>query len=185
MNDDDIKGRNFILRGNFPADWKSSWTHDGVGYAVIQKDESVGDYLAMNSLAKVEQKMDTATFSESQMTGVKYRIAFMYENYLDGENSKVVVITSKGKEFPIDLSGKIADQPLADWNHYDLNQMDIFEAGDTDFTVELHGSKKAGTAALRMANVEVDVKLDPLALKTIQLDGRVYEPQNLRVLSSS
>ncbi|PTR29405.1 hypothetical protein [Pseudomonas sp. GV085] len=185
MSDDEIKGRNLILRGNFPADWKNSWTHDGVGNAVIQKDESVGNYVAMNSRAKVEQKMATPTFSESQMTGVAYRIAFMYENYLDGENSKVVVITSKGKESIIDLSGRIANQPLADWNYYDLNKLDDFEAGDTDFTVQLHGSSKAGTAALRMVNVEVDVKLVPLALKTIQLDDRVYQPQSRRVLSSS
>ena len=185
MNDDEIKGRNLILRGNFPADWKNFWTHDGVGNAVIQKDESVGDYLAMNSLAKVEQKMATPTFSESQMAGVAYWIAFMYENYLDGKNSKVVVITSNGKESNIDLTGKIADQPLADWIHYKPKHLDDLEAGDTDFTVELHGSSKAGTAALRMVNVEVDVKLVPLVLKTIQLDGKVYEPQSLRVLSSS
>ncbi|WP_223529095.1 hypothetical protein [Pseudomonas sp. GL-R-19] len=185
MNDDDIKGRNLILRGKFPSDWRSSWTHDNVGNAVIQNDDIVGNYLAMNNLAKVEQKIDTVTFSESQMTGVAYRIAFMYENYQDGENSKVVVITSKGKEFPIDLSGKTASQPLADWNRYDLNELDVFEAEDTDFTVQLHGSSKTGGAALRMVNVEVDVKLIPLALKTIQLDDRVYEPQSRRVLSSS
>ncbi|MEZ1315455.1 hypothetical protein QIW53_05505 [Pseudomonas fluorescens] len=176
MSEDEVKGRNLILRGRFPSDWKTSWTHDGVGSVAIATDPGYGYYLMMNRLAKVTQVIDAPVFTAAQMTGVTYRIAFVYENWGDGANSKVVLTTGSGKVTPIDLSGKIPEQPDAEWNPYPYFTIKDMSAADRDLTVDLHGSDKSGSSALRITDIDVDVRLVPLVLEKIQLDDRVYEP---------
>ena len=176
MTDEEIKGRNLVQRGRFPSDWKTFWTHDGVGNAVVSTDPLYDYYLMMNRLAKVTQVIETPVFTPAQMTGVVFRIAFVYENYHDGGNSKVVLTTTSGKVTPIDLSGKIPEQPQADWNPFPYLTIEGMTSADRDLTVDLHGSDLAGSSGLRITDIDVDVRLVPLVLEKIQLDDRVYEP---------
>ena len=179
MSDDEIRGRNFILHGRFPAGWNTPWKHNGTGYARTYSDEVYGNYLMMNGSAIVTQAFNTAVFTDAQMEGATYRIAFQYENYGEGGNSKVIVKTEAGKQIPIDLSGKPPSKPLADWNPFESFAINDVVAADKTIDVELHGSDSGGSAGLRITDVDVQLHLVPLRLERIQLDGKVYEGQTL------
>ena len=179
MSNDEIRGRNFILHGRFPSDWKTPWKQIGPGNARTFADPDYGNYLMMNLKAIVAQTFDTAVFTDAQMEGATYRIAFQYENYGDGGNSKVLVKTGTGKQIPIDLSGQPPSKPLADWNPFESFAINDVVAADKTIDVELHGSDSSGSAGLRITDVDVQLHLVPLRLERIQLDGKVYEGQTL------
>lgn len=179
MSNDEIRGCNFVQHGRFPGGWETHWTHDGQGNVRNFTDPEYGNYLMMNERAIVHQTFYTAVFTERQMEGATYKIAFQYENLGEGGNSKVIVRTAGGKDLPIDLSVKNPDQPLADWNHYSPNAFEIVVAADENITLELHGSDLSGSSGLRMTDVDVQLHLIPLQLKHIQLDDRVYQTQTL------
>lgn len=175
MSDEEIRGRNFVLAGLFPSNWKTHWTHNGEGAAVINTDPEYGHYLMMNGKAIVTQAFDTAVFTERQMEGATYRIAFQYENYGDKAGAKVVIKTGTGKEHSIDLSGKTPDRPLADWNPFPSYAMEDVVAADKNITLDLQGPVEKGSSGLRITDIDVQLHLVPLQLKHIQLDDRVYE----------
>ncbi|MBV7544984.1 hypothetical protein KW849_01505 [Pseudomonas sp. PDM26] len=179
MSDDEIRGRNFILHGRFSSGWNTPWKHDGQGAARTFEDPDYGNYLMMNGKAIVAQAFDTAVFTDAQMEGATYRIAFQYENFGEGENSKVLVITGIGKQIPIDLSGKPPSKPLADWNPFESFAIDGVVAADKTIAVEMHGSASSGSSGLRMTDVDVQLHLVPLQLARINLDGKLYEGQTL------
>ena len=174
MSDEEIRGRNFVLEGQFSPDWDKYWTHNGTGFAVTNEDDQ-GPYLLMNQKAMVSQLFDTVVFTERQMAGATYRIAFRYENYGEGPGAGVVIRTSSGKAQPIDLSGRIPEKPLADWNPFPSYAIDDVVAADTDITLELQGPDIGGSSGLRITDIDVQLHLVPLQLTRIQLDDRVYE----------
>jgi hypothetical protein len=181
MSEDEVKGRNLIAYGRFSPGWNDdeddhAWKHDGVGEVGTFTDPEFGYFLMMNKLATVTQRVEAPVFTAAQMAGVTWRIAFMYENFGNGGNSKVVLRTTSGKQTPIDLSGKPPEQPQADWAHFAYFDIKEMTAADTDLTVALHGSDSIGSSGLRITDIDVDVRLVPLVLEKIQLDDRVYEP---------
>jgi len=176
MSNEEIQGRNLISHGRFSAGWDTHWKHNGQGAARTFTDPAYGNYLMMNRLAEVVQVVALPVFTQEQMQGVKHRIGLAYENHGDGPDSKIVVTTSSGKEFTIDLSGKPPGGTLADWNLYPLKELDVVEQTDLDVSVKLCGPNLGGSSGLRISDVVVDVRLAPLVLTNIQLDDRVYEP---------
>lgn len=179
MSDDEIRGRNFILHGRFSSGWNTPWKHNGTGAARTFADPDYGNYLMMNGRAIVAQVFDTAVFTDAQMEGATYRIAFQYENLGEGGNSKTLIKTGTGKQIPIDLSGKPPSKPLADWNPFESFAINDVVAADKTIDVELHGSDLGGSQGLRITDVDVQLHLVPLQLERIQLDDKVYEGQTL------
>lgn len=180
MSDDEIRGRNFILHGRFPSGWDIPWKKKSVeGNARTYEDTEFGYYLMMNEKAIVTQVFDTAAFTDAQMEGATYRIAFQYENLGEGGNSKVNIKTGTGKQIPIDLSGVLPSKPLAEWNPYDSFAINDVVAADKTIDVELHGSDLGGSSGLRITDVDVQLHLVPLQLERIKLDDKVYEGQTL------
>ncbi|WP_460157669.1 hypothetical protein [Pseudomonas sp. S2_H10] len=176
MNEDEIRGRNLIVDGRFPSSWKEHWSHfNGKGLARTFSDPVYGFYLMMNGEAAVKQTFDTAPLTAAQLTKASYRLRFLYENYGDGANSKVIVRTSTGVEDPIDLSGKIPEHPQAEWNPFEPYQFTVV-AADQDVDIELHGSALGGSSGLRITDIDVQLHLAPLELKSVTLDERSYEP---------
>ncbi|TVT79431.1 hypothetical protein [Pseudomonas sp. H3(2019)] len=175
MSEDEIRGRNLITDGRFSSNWKEYWTHfNGNGIARTFADPAYGYYLMMNGEAAVTQTFDTAPLTTAQLTKAWYRLSFQYENYGDGANSKVLLRSGTGKEDPIDLSGKLPDKPLADWNFYEPYTLTVVQ-DDKDITVELHGSDLGGSSGLRMTDLDIQLHLAPLTLRKIQVDERTYE----------
>jgi hypothetical protein len=175
MSNDDIRGRNLITDGRFSSDWTVHWPRlNSKGYARPFADPVYGFYLMMNGEAAVTQTFDTAVLTTAQLTKAWYRLSFQYENYGDGSNSKMIVRPATGVEIDIDLSGKIPDRPLAEWNHFEPFPLQVVEA-DNDITVELHGSSSTGSSGLRMTDVDVQLHLAPLELAWVKVDDRTYE----------
>ncbi|EJM37183.1 hypothetical protein PMI26_04984 [Pseudomonas sp. GM33] len=174
MNLDEIQGRNLIKDGRFSSNWKTHWTHfNGKGIARVNADPDYGFYLIMNGEAAVTQTFYTAPLTTAQLTNVEYRLSFQYENYNDGLNSKVIIKTTTGLQDEIDLSGKIPDQPQADWNPLDPYKFGVVEA-DMDVEVQLHGSSLLGSSGLRITDIDVQLHLAPLRTRCVQVDDRVY-----------
>lgn len=179
MNEDEIPGRDLITDGRFPPDWKEHWTHfNGKGIARPYTDPDYGYYLLMNGEAAVSQTFKAAPFTPAQLEKARYRLSFQYENHGDGSNAKVVIKTSNGSEDTINLSGKIFDKPMADWNRYEPYTFTTVTSTDKDITIELHGSNLTGVSGLRITDLNIQLHLDSLKLSKIQVDNRVYELQN-------
>ncbi|MGF6087702.1 hypothetical protein [Pseudomonas sp. 18173] len=176
MSNDEIRGRNLIADGRFSSDWKEHWTHfNGKGIARTFADPEYGFYLMINGEAAVTQTFDTAPLTTAQLANAWYRLSFQYENYGEGANSKVVVRSGTGVADSIDLSGKIPDQPLAEWNPFEPYGLTVV-AADNDMTFELHGSSLGGSNGLRMTDLDVQLHLAPLELAWAKVDDRTYEP---------
>lgn len=176
MNEDEIRGRNLVVDGRFSSGWKEHWSHfNGKGIARTFSDPVYGFYLMMNGAAAVRQTFDTAPLTTAQLTKASYRLSFQYENYGDGANSKVIVRTSTGVDDEIDLSGKIPEQPQADWNPLEPYQFTVVE-DDKHIVIEPHGSALGGSNGLRLTDFDVQLHLAPLVLKSVMLDERSYEP---------
>lgn len=174
MNEDEIPGLNFIKAGRFPSAWKDSWTHAG-GFARTLADPDYGYYLLMNDKAVVTQIFQTADFTAAQLEKAWYGLSFQYENYGDGSNSKVIIITGDGLEQPIDLSGKIPDKPMADWNYFPPYPLTNIIADYEIITIELHGSDLKESSGLRMTDVNIQLHIEPLKLSRLQVDEVPYE----------
>ncbi|MDQ3200921.1 MAG: hypothetical protein M3Q94_01935 [Pseudomonadota bacterium] len=174
MSDEEIEGRNFVLEGNFSPDWKTHWTHNEKGTVAINQD-ALGSYLLMNQKAMVTQLFDTTVFTERQMEGATYKIAFRYENLGGGADAGVLIRTSTGKEHWINLSGITPEMPLANWNDYPSYSIDSVVADDKNITLELQAPDVTGSSGLCITDIEVQLHLVPLQLKSIQIDDRVYE----------
>lgn len=175
MNDELIQGRNLITHGRFSPGWQTVWKHDGTGAIAPSNDVVYGSYLTMNRLAKVTQIADLPVFTEEQIENVTYRTRFVFENYNEGNKAGVLLRTSGGTEYSIDLSGK-HPQPSADWNEYSWDVVKGVTAADITLEMELQGSDATGSGGLRMTDIEVDALLGPLQLRFIKLDEKVYEP---------
>jgi hypothetical protein len=175
MSNNEIRGRNLIVDGRFSSEWREHWTHfNGKGAVRTFTDPDYDNYLIMNGEAAVTQTFDTAPLTTAQLAKAWYRLSFQYENYGDGSNSKVIVRSGTGVEDPIDLSGKIPDRPLAEWNPFEPYQLTVV-AADKDMTVELHGSSLSGSSGLRMTDLDVQLHLAPLELAWAKVDDRTYE----------
>lgn len=176
MNEDEIRGRNLILDGRFSSDWRENWTHfNGKGAAKTFADPAYGYYLMMNGEAAVKQTFETAPLTTAQLTKAWYRLSFQYENYGDGGNSKVIVRTGTGVEDPIDLSGKIPEQPQAEWNPFEPYPLTVV-AADKHMDIEPHGSSLGGSSGLRITDIDVQLHLAPLELACLEVDERIYKP---------
>ena len=173
MSDELIQGRNLLLHGRFPAQWKDVWTPNGVGNARLVDDAVYGAYLMTNGLSEVTQVIPLPTFTNAQMEGVTARTRFVYENYNEGRGAGVLFTTSAGVEFPIDLSGK--KNLFAEWNEYVWANIPGVTAADTNLEVTIKAPDISGSGGLRITDIGVDLMLSPLQLKNLQLDGRVYE----------
>lgn len=173
MNDEKIPGRNLIAYANFDPGWRESWVHDGVGAVREFLDDEFGYYMLLNQLAQLAQCVTTPVFTEAQWLGVMYLLSFQFENAGNGKNAQIVLKTGEGKEMAIDLSG-ISQK--ANWNEYEPLHLDQMTAADRSLTVTVHGSDRTGSAGLRVTEIILDLELDPLEVKHIQLDERVYTP---------
>ena len=167
-----IPGRDLIQYGRFSANWNTVWTHDGTGAAVTVSDPTYGAFLMTNGLAEVTQDISLPDFTEAQMPRVTPRVAFQYENYNEGPGAGVLITTSKGVEFSIDLSGKTTK---ANWNPYPFNAIKGVTAADTSLGATVKAPDISGSSGLRITDIKVDLLLVPLKLNAIQLDEKVYE----------
>lgn len=167
MNNNENKGRNLLKSPRFDSQWNAFWKQTGPGGVRVFEDPEFERYLMMNDRAIVEQEVKLPVFTEEQFKSVNLRIGFFYDNNGGGTNSKVIVKTSKGKEFRIDLSGI---PPAADWNPYPLDKIVGLDADDTGLTVALHGSAKTGSTGLRWTDGDIDVLLPAFAPKSISVE---------------
>lgn len=173
MSDEEIPGRNLVAYSNFDPGWDESWIHDGTGFVRELIDPDHGYYMLMNERAQLLQSLTSPVFTAAQWPGVKYRLAFLFENAGNGKEPRVVVKTSLGKETNIDLSG-IAQK--ANWNDYEPLHLEEMTVADTGLDITLHGSEKMGAAGLRITQVRCDLLLDPLEVTQLKLDEKVYIP---------
>ena len=176
MSEDEIRGRNLIVRGDFSDGWDDVWKRVGEqGYVARFEETGIGYYVMMNQSSVIKQTFETACLSSAQLTKAQYRLSFKYENSGDGTNSKVIIRNPRGGEVPIDLSGKIPEQPQADWNPFEPYELTVV-AADQHIDIEPHGSALGGSNGLRLTDFDVQLHLAPLVLKSVMLDERSYEP---------
>ncbi len=176
MSEDEIRGRNLIVRGDFSDGWDDVWERVGEqGHVGRYEETGIGYYVMMNQSSVIKQTFDTARLSSAQLTQAQYRLSFKYENSGDGTNSKVIIRTASGVVDPIDLSGKPPEQPQAAWNNFEPYPFDVVE-DDRSIDIEPHGSALGGGAGLRLKGFDVQLHLPPLVLKSVTLDERSYEP---------
>jgi hypothetical protein len=177
MNEDEIRGRNLITDGRFSESWKDYWPRlNNDGFVATYVDPDYGQYLALVMKATVGQTFETVILTARQFEGATYKINFVYENYLAGVGSKVILKTSSGTVDDIDLSGrKVSEETLAAWNEFYDYPIAKAVADDRAISVELLGpSEVSETKVLRITDIDVQLHLVPLKLANLQVDDRSY-----------
>ncbi|MEB0224536.1 hypothetical protein [Pseudomonas sp. 10S4] len=177
MNEDEIRGRNLITDGRFSDNWSKNWPRlNNDGFVATYGDPGYGQYLALVIKATVGQTFETVNLTARQFEGATYKINFVYENYLSGAGSKVILKTSSGTVDEIDLSGrKVSEDTLADWNEFYDYPIAKAVADDRTISVELLGpSEQSESRALRITDIDVQLHLVPLKLASLQVDDRSY-----------
>lgn len=176
-NEELIRGKNLFTYPTFTTGWNSFWTATP-GKHRVRSDAVTG----MQYLELVDGGIATCAFSAPVRPGpdARYWFAFWYEAIGSGPNA-VSIKTNDGTEiFNTPFSIPEAEQrhgseepaPLATLILYEPEDLSGLRPGHTSLTITVTAAGGGERNGIYITGFDMDVRLAPLELATLTLDGQ-------------
>jgi hypothetical protein len=175
-SDERIEGRNLIEHGDFSGDWRTVWTV--TGNPLAREDSATGKtYLQMTKGATI-----TYTFPLPVRPDIDavYWFSFAYE--VRGNRPSQVRLTAGGGKVlfeesflnrkntaDVDMSD---NHPLVDLRPYEPFAIQGLERSETEVALLVTSADGATLDGIHVTDFKIDLRLVPLALRELWLDGR-------------
>lgn len=179
-----IEGRNLIKRGEFGDDWQDDWTVSGNPLA--RTDSVTGKtYLQMTKGATVLQQFSLPVRPD---TDAVYWISFSYE--VKGNKPSNVKLTTDRGEVVFDepfasRKGQENEGALAEFRVYEPFDIKGLDRSDKFIDLLVTSADGATLDGINVTDFKIDLRLGPLQLKSLSLDGRVIPSQVGRVVKEA
>ena len=175
-NNELIEGRNLIKHGDFTSRWQETWTVDG-SYLVRKDSETGKSYLQLNNGATARCSVDLPVPTHEK---ARYWFSFSYEG-LGVRSSNVKIATQGGvvifdepfmSRKPQDNSGTADPAPLVELRPYLPIDLERLLSTDTKIELVVTAAMGSNRDGINITDFKFDLRLAPLELSSLSVDGR-------------
>ncbi|MBD9587278.1 hypothetical protein IB254_09420 [Pseudomonas sp. PDM03] len=175
-NNELIEGRNLIEHGGFTSGWQATWTAEGAH--LVREDSVTGkSYLQLNNGATARCSVDLPIHPHEKAI---YWFSFSYEG-LGVKPSNVTIRTAGGvvifdesfiSRKPQVNSGATDPAPLAELRPYPPIELEGLSLTDKKIELVVTAATGGTREGINVTDFKFDLRLVPLELSQLLLDGR-------------
>ena len=177
-----VEGRNLIEHGGFSSGWQATWTVEGSH--LVREDSVTGkSYLQLNNGATVRCSVDLPIAPAPDKKAL-YWFSFSYEG-LGTRSSNVTIKTVSGEVIfdevfmsrkSQDNSGTADPAPLAELRPYPPIELEGLLPKDNKIDLVVTAATGGSREGINVTDFKFDLRLAPLELRSMLLDGREILP---------
>ena len=170
-----IEGRNLLTHGEFSDGWQTSWVVEGTHQ--VREDSATGKtYLQIYNGATAQCSIDLPVRPD---TDAVYWFSFSYEGI--GSKPSNVTIKEDGGNVIFDESfmtrlepgaEREAPSPLADFRPYPPKDLEGLERKNVRVDLIVTAASGGSREGINITDFKMDLRLAPLELTALSLDGR-------------